>query len=173
MPDRLSAVFLDRDGVINRKADEGRYITSWREFEFLPGALEGLRLLAQSRLALAVVTNQRGIARGVMTEADLFDVHARMLSTITAAGGRLDAIYHCPHEGGCGCRKPATGMFERARDEMGVPLGTAAVIGDSESDMQAAASIGALRVRIGPGGGAVDYRCPDLVSAARWLLYGE
>src|ERR1700750_861845 len=93
----VSAVFLDRDGVINRKRPEGSYVTSWGEFELLPGALEALALLARADTPVIVVTNQRGIARGRMTEADLDDIHARLRAAVSAAGGRLDAIYHCPH----------------------------------------------------------------------------
>jgi D-glycero-D-manno-heptose 1,7-bisphosphate phosphatase len=129
-PAGLTAVFLDRDGVINRKAPEGQYVTSWDEFEFLPGALEGLRLLGESDLILAVVTNQRGIARGMLTSGDLDDIHRRMRAAIEAAGGRLNAIYHCPHDVGCRCRKPDVGMFEEAAADFGLSLHETAVIGE-------------------------------------------
>jgi D-glycero-D-manno-heptose 1,7-bisphosphate phosphatase len=169
----LSAVFLDRDGVINRKAPEGDYVTSWAEFEFLPGALEGLRLLAEAGPPLVVATNQRGLARGRMTEADLAGIHERMRAAVTEAGGRIDAVYHCPHEGGCDCRKPGTGLFERAARDLGLDLGSAAVIGDRASDMEAAAAIGALRVLVRGQDEPmppVDHVADDLAGAARWLL---
>jgi D-glycero-D-manno-heptose 1,7-bisphosphate phosphatase len=172
---RLSAVFLDRDGVINRKAPEGDYVTSWAEFEFLPGALEGLRLLAEAGPPVVVATNQRGIARGRMSEADLADIHDRMGAAVAEAGGRIDAIYHCPHEGGCDCRKPGTGLFTRAADDLGVELAAAAVIGDRASDMEAAAAIGALRVLVGAHPEPmppVDLVAEDLAAAAR-LLAGQ
>ena len=105
-PRRPSAVFLDRDGVINRKAPEGEYVTRWSEFAFLPGALDALRALAGAPVRVVVATNQRGIARGRMTAGDLAAIHARMRGAVLEAGGRIDAIYHCPHEGGCDCRKP-------------------------------------------------------------------
>jgi D-glycero-D-manno-heptose 1,7-bisphosphate phosphatase len=169
----LSAVFLDRDGVINRKAPEGEYVTSWSGFQFLPGALEGLRRLAASPMALVVVTNQRGVARGRMTEDDLTDIHRRMSAAVTEAGGRLDAIYHCPHEGGCDCRKPEVGMFRQAAAELGLDLSGAVMVGDSASDMEAARRIGALGVLVGAGAAAdvldVDHVAPDLATAARWL----
>jgi D-glycero-D-manno-heptose 1,7-bisphosphate phosphatase len=168
----LSAVFLDRDGVVNRKAPEGDYITSWARFEFLPGALEGLRLLAVAGPAVVVATNQRGIARGRMTEAALADIHERMRAEVAEAGGRIDAVYHCPHEGGCECRKPGVGMFERAAGELGVRLDSAAVIGDRASDMQAAATIGALRVLVRGHDEPmppVDHVADDLAAAARWV----
>jgi D-glycero-D-manno-heptose 1,7-bisphosphate phosphatase len=144
--------FLDRDGVINRKMPEPLYVTSWAEFEFLPGALEGLALLAQMDARIVVVSNQRGIARGVYTEETLADIHARMKSAIEAAGGRIDAIYYCPHEGGCDCRKPATGMFERAAREIpGVELANAIVIGDNVCDIEAAARLGCPSVLVASG----------------------
>lgn len=171
----MTTVFLDRDGVINRKAPEGEYVTSWSEFAFLPGALDGLRRLAGSPARIVVVTNQRGIARGHMTEADLEDIHGRMRAAVAEAGGRLDAIYHCPHEGGCACRKPEVGMFTQAAADLGLDLGASAMVGDSPSDMEAARRVGALRVLVGGGGGetsadAADFVAAGLDDAATWLL---
>jgi D-glycero-D-manno-heptose 1,7-bisphosphate phosphatase len=157
--------------VINRKAAEGEYVTSWQGFKFLPGALEGLRRLAQASLAVVIVTNQRGIALGRVTEADLADIHRRMRAEVTAAAGRIDAIYHCPHDVGCRCRKPEVGMFERAASELGLRLDASAVVGDSPSDMLAAVRIGAVRVLVGEREGQeADYVAADLADAARWLL---
>jgi histidinol-phosphate phosphatase family protein len=170
MRSNLTAVFLDRDGVINRKAAEGEYVTSWQEFEFLPSALEGLRILANSQLSILVATNQRGIALGRMTVDDLDDIHRHMLASVSAAGGRIDAVYYCPHDVGCRCRKPEVGMFERAAGELGLRFSDAAVVGDSPSDMLAAARIGATRVMVGARHFDVDYRAVDLIDAARWLL---
>jgi histidinol-phosphate phosphatase family protein len=186
---RLTAVFLDRDGVINRKAPEGRYVTSWDEFAFLPGALEGLAVLARGSAPVIVVTNQRGIARGVMSGGELEDIHRRMRAAVAGAGGRIDAIYHCPHDSGCHCRKPEVGMFDEAAAAFGLTLSRTVVIGDQPSDMEAARRIGALRVLVsgadpgdgGPRGarpGGVDGResadhvAPDLLAAARWIDAG-
>lgn len=144
--------FLDRDGVINRKMPEPRYVTSWEEFEFLPGALEGLAALANMDARIVVVSNQRGIARGVYTEQTLEDIHQRMKAAVEAAGGRIDAIYYCPHEGGCKCRKPEIGMFERAAREVpGVDLADAIVIGDNVCDIEAAARLGRPAVLVASG----------------------
>jgi D-glycero-D-manno-heptose 1,7-bisphosphate phosphatase len=174
--DRLSAVFVDRDGVINRKAPEGEYVASWDAFLFLPGALDGLRVLAGLGVPVVVATNQRGIALGRYTEADLAGIHARMRAAVAAAGGRIDAVYHCPHDRGtCDCRKPATGMFEQAARDLGIDLGRAAVVGDRASDMEAAARIGALRVLVGgfpEGMPDVDHAARDLAGAADWLAGG-
>ena len=93
-------IFLDRDGTINRKRPEGDYVKTWEEFEFLPGALAGLRGMAENGARMICVTNQRGIARGRMTEAALEEIHRRMLEAVREAGGRIDAVYYCPHEAG-------------------------------------------------------------------------
>jgi D-glycero-D-manno-heptose 1,7-bisphosphate phosphatase len=159
--------------VVNRKAPEGEYVTSWAEFEFLPGALEGLRLLSGAGAPVVIVTNQRGIARDAMTEADLAGIHDRMRAEVARAGGRIDAIYHCPHEGGCECRKPGTALFRRAAHDLGIELAGSAVIGDRASDMEAAAAIGALRVLVRGHDERmprVDHVADDLLEAARWLL---
>jgi D-glycero-D-manno-heptose 1,7-bisphosphate phosphatase len=158
--------------VINVKAPEGEYVASWAEFAFAPGALGGLAQLATIGVPLVVVTNQRGIARGHLSESDLAEIHRRMRGEVAGAGGRLDAIYHCPHEGGCLCRKPGTLLFERAAVQLGFDLRRAAVVGDRASDMQAARSVGALGVLVGDHDEpmpAVDHRADDLASAARWL----
>ena len=154
MPSTMFTAFLDRDGVINRKAPEGEYITRWDQFEFLPRAVQGLRLLKCAGWLLIVVTNQRGVALGRMTAADLEDIHRKMRNELMAAGAGVDAIYSCPHDRGvCHCRKPETGMFEQAqRDWPGIEWGASAVIGDSLSDMQAADRLSCRKVWIaGPG----------------------
>jgi len=170
----LSAVFLDRDGVINEKAPEGQYITAWERFRFLPRALEGLALLASLDVPVIVVTNQRGIARGAMTESDLADIHRRMLDAVALAGGRVDAIYYCPHEGGCECRKPLPRMFELAAREHGLDLARSVVIGDRRSDMEVATAIGAERVLVRGFSESeeqilADHVAEDLFAAAEWL----
>jgi D-glycero-D-manno-heptose 1,7-bisphosphate phosphatase len=160
---RLTTVFLDRDGVINVKAPEGDYVKSWREFELLPGAVEGLSLLRAAGLRLIVVTNQRGIALGRMSARDVEDIHRRMRDV----GVVVDAVHYCPHDtDSCDCRKPNTGMFERD----GVDFATAAIVGDSESDMEAGRRLGLTLVKVGPAVSPVDYSCSSLLDAARWLV---
>ena len=154
-------VFLDRDGTINVKAPEGDYVKSWDEFEFLPGAADAVRALRNSGRRVVVVTNQRGIALGRMTEDDLADIHERMLE----ATGPVDAVYHCPHdEGECDCRKPLPGMLERAAAEVpGVDLANAVIVGDSESDMQAGAAVGVRGIRIGRDAGSLAEAVEELL----------
>jgi D-glycero-D-manno-heptose 1,7-bisphosphate phosphatase len=143
-----TTIFLDRDGVINRKRDDD-YVKHWGEFEFLPGVKEALQMLTERNYRLIVVTNQRGIARGWMTEADVHDVHARMLAAIAPA--RIAAIYYCPHDRDqCDCRKPKTGMFRQAqRDFPDIEFARSVVIGDSASDLEAGATLGCHTIYIG------------------------
>ena len=140
----MPAVFLDRDGVINRKRPPGEYVTSWQEFEFLPGAAEAIRLLKQSGFRVVVVTNQRGISLGKMRESDLEFIHRRMAQELRQSGAVLDAIYYCPHDNNaCQCRKPALGLFFAAqRDFPDIRFAESVVIGDSASDMQAGERLG-------------------------------
>lgn len=155
MPD-IQTVFLDRDGVLNRKRPEGEYVTRWEEFEFLPGAVAALALLRAAGRRLVVVTNQRGVALGRLSLADLDALHRRMTAELEAAGAGLDAVYACPHDRGrCRCRKPDTGLFLRAAaDFPGTDLARCVVVGDSLCDLEAAARLGcpAYLVADGPRG---------------------
>ena len=146
----ISAVFLDRDGTINVKAPEGEYVESPGEVVLLPRAAEGIRDLNGLRIPVIVVTNQRGIALGRMTEDDLAAVHARLDELLAAEGARVDAYYHCPHDKGtCDCRKPGTAMLERAAAEHGISLPDSVMIGDAESDVEAGRRVGARTVLLG------------------------
>jgi D-glycero-D-manno-heptose 1,7-bisphosphate phosphatase len=146
----LRAVFLDRDGVINAKAPEGDYVKAWQEFMFLPGVKGAIRALNQNGFTPMITSNQRGIARGCLTEEDLAEIHRRMLAALEAEGASVSAIYHCPHDVGvCPCRKPQTGLFLRAqRDFPGLDFSQACGVGDSEVDMEAAETLGAKKVLI-------------------------
>src|SRR5690349_5322567 len=102
-----SAVFLDRDGVINRKAAEGDYVTSWSDFVLLPGVSTALDLLARHGVLTIVVTNQRAVARGLLDNETLSDIHRRMRQVVSEHGGRIDDVFVCPHDVDvCDCRKP-------------------------------------------------------------------
>lgn len=166
--------FLDRDGTINESPPEGEYLTSADEVRLLPGAGEAIRLLNQHPARVVVVTNQRGIALGKMTEADLAAVNERLEAELAACGARLDGILHCPHQAGsCDCRKPGTAMFERARRELeGVEIAGGAMVGDTAKDVAAGQALGLITVRIGepPRGEPLPDRiAPSLLEAVRWL----
>jgi D-glycero-D-manno-heptose 1,7-bisphosphate phosphatase len=137
---RRPTVLLDRDGVLNEKMPRADYVRSWKDWTWRPNALDALRLLTEHGVRLIVITNQAGIARKVMTEADLETIHTHMLADVQAAGSRIEAIYYCPHgwDEGCDCRKPAPGMFYAAQRDFQLDLSRCLYIGDDERDMQAA-----------------------------------
>jgi D-glycero-D-manno-heptose 1,7-bisphosphate phosphatase len=142
--DRLSTVFLDRDGVINAKRDDDEYVTSWDQFHFLPGSKLALRLLNQAGMWVVIVTNQRGVALGRMTQPELDRLHRRLLAEIALAGGACTAIYACTHlTNQCSCRKPATGLFLRARQDLPeIDFERSVVVGDSVTDLLPGGSLG-------------------------------
>jgi histidinol-phosphate phosphatase family protein len=135
----IEYVFLDRDGVLNRSLPDGRFVTRWEEFELLPGVADAIAALNRSGRKVIVVTNQRCIALGLCSEADLLMIHARLQKELSGQGARLDAIYYCPHNAGeCNCRKPLPGLFEQAfRDFPGAGAGNSVMVGDSLRDIQA------------------------------------
>ena len=131
-------LFLDRDGVINHRI-VGSYVRKWSEFEFMEGTLEALNTLKKYFSPIFVVTNQQGIAKGVMTEQDLQLLHTQMKEKIEKAGGVLDAIYYCKeHEReNPPCRKPNIGMALQAQKDFPViNLNNAVMVGDSISDIE-------------------------------------
>jgi D-glycero-D-manno-heptose 1,7-bisphosphate phosphatase len=138
----VKAVLLDRDGVIN--ADREGYVTSWSEFRFLPGALEGLRQLTAAGYRLAVITNQAAIGRGLASADQVEELNARMVSALAEGGARIDAVLYCPHapEEGCDCRKPRPGLLIEAGRRLGVDPGDTYVIGDWVDDIAAARAAG-------------------------------
>jgi len=134
------AVFLDRDGVINRHIP-GDYVRTWDDFHFLPGALEGLAVLAERVEHVVVVTNQQGVGKGLMTKHALTEIHQRMVAEVQRNRGRIDDVMFCPHLQSmrCACRKPRPGML---LDWLGhhpeIMPRHCLMIGDSASDMELA-----------------------------------
>ncbi|MFY9746773.1 MAG: HAD family hydrolase [Acidobacteriaceae bacterium] len=140
----IRTVFLDRDGVINRKPPEGAYISTWSDFHFLPGAESALATLHRSGRRVIVVSNQRGIALGYYTAADVHALHDRLQEHIGTHGAKIDAFYYCPHDKEqCDCRKPGPGLFLQAfRDFKEASPASSVMIGDSLSDIEAATRLG-------------------------------
>ena len=143
-------VFLDRDGVINRKAPKAEYVKSWSEFEFLPGAIEAMKLLGENNYNIFLVSNQAGIARGVMTEQDLKEIHGTMEKELEKHDVKIERIYYCPHgwDEGCECRKPKPGMLFKAAREYDLDLSKSLFIGDDERDLQAGNAAGCRTVLV-------------------------
>lgn len=123
---------------------------AWSDFQWLPGALEGLVKLNQAKARTVIVTNQQGVAKKLMTLQDVWEVHERMVGELRTRGGSLDAIYVCPHLAGtCDCRKPEAGLFEQAkRENPEIDFAKAFIVGDSESDMAAGKRSGCRTVAI-------------------------
>lgn len=144
------AVFLDRDGVINRRAPQGQYITQWEDFELLPKVPAGIQLLNEANFAIIVVSNQRCVAKGLLTIQELEAIHQRMLHQLASSNARIDAVYYCPHDDvlACSCRKPAPGMLLLAAEEHSIDLSNSWMVGDSDSDVEAGKRAGSRTIRI-------------------------
>jgi histidinol-phosphate phosphatase family protein len=147
---RKKTVILDRDGVLNRRPAQAHYVRSRADFEWLPGALEALKRLHDAGYRVLVVSNQAGIARGAMTEADVAEIHRAMKEEAAGAGGKIDAVYYCPHDwdAGCECRKPLPGMLFQAQHEFNLDLSRTYFAGDDERDGEAADRAGSLFAKI-------------------------
>lgn len=151
------AVFLDRDGVLNK--DLG-YVFEPSRFHWLPGAIEAVRRLNERGYLVIVVTNQSGIARGMYSEEEFRDLTRWMLNELERRGARIDAVYHCPHhptEGkgeylvDCDCRKPRCGMLERAAADFNIDVERSVLVGDAQSDLEAAEAFGIRGLRFTGG----------------------
>jgi D-glycero-D-manno-heptose 1,7-bisphosphate phosphatase len=160
----LHTVFLDRDGVINRKLPEGRFVTSAAEFEPLPGVPDAIARLNQAGLRVLVVSNQRGIALGLYTAADVLDIHAAFARDLAAHQAHVDAFYFCPHDKAqCDCRKPLPGLFHQAlADFPDITAPSSAIVGDSWSDTEFGRRLGMFTIFIE---GDPDHRKPGAEAA--------
>jgi D-glycero-D-manno-heptose 1,7-bisphosphate phosphatase len=138
----MKLVILDRDGTINHDSDQ--YIKSPAEWRPLPGSLEAIARLTQRGWRCVVATNQSGIARGLFDMAMLNAIHAELHRAVVQAGGRIDAIFFCPHaaEANCECRKPKPGLLREIAARMDVDLAGVPMVGDALRDLQAAAAVG-------------------------------
>ncbi len=136
-------VFLDRDGVINKKL-EGDYVKSYDEFIFLPGAIDAIKKIKQNGLMVIIITNQSGIGRGIMSENALIKLHEQMLAEMEKEGVNIDAIYYCPHspDDGCNCRKPNDGLFKQALMDFNIDMKNSWMIGDEQKDIEAGEKAG-------------------------------
>jgi D-glycero-D-manno-heptose 1,7-bisphosphate phosphatase len=176
----MNLIILDRDGVINYDSDH--FIKSPEEWKPIPGSLEAIARLCQSDYRVVVATNQSGIGRGLFDMHMLNAIHDKMHKALLLAGGRIDAIFYCPHaaDAGCNCRKPRTGMLEDIAARYNVDLKGVPAIGDSLRDLTAAAKMGAQPILVLTGKGkktqaaggmpenALVY--PDLAAAVATLI---
>jgi D-glycero-D-manno-heptose 1,7-bisphosphate phosphatase len=153
IPRDLRTVFLDRDGILNEKMPEGEYVTRWEDFHVLAGVPQALRRLNEEGLRVVVVTNQRGIARGLYTLADVEGIHAKFQQQLHSAGAHIDAMFICPHDKDkCNCRKPLPGLFDQAVAQFpSITPATSVMIGDSLSDVEFARRLGMAAIFIQGG----------------------
>jgi D-glycero-D-manno-heptose 1,7-bisphosphate phosphatase len=172
----MRAAFLDRDGVINRRPPEGQYVTRWEELQILPGVPEAIALLTQAGFCVLTVSNQRCVAKGLLTAAELESIHKRMCQDLAAQGADITEVYYCPHElePPCGCRKPAPGMLLTAACAHQIDLSTSWMIGDSDIDIEAGRKAGCRTVRIVTGDEVpkegADLLAPSLLEAVQHMM---
>ncbi|MDR0736486.1 MAG: D-glycero-beta-D-manno-heptose 1,7-bisphosphate 7-phosphatase [Zoogloeaceae bacterium] len=149
----MKLVILDRDGVIN--FDSAQYIKNPAEWKPIPGALEAVARLNQAGYRVVVITNQSGIGRGLFDMDTLNAIHEKMHQALFAVGGRIDAIFYCPHpaDSDCACRKPKPGLFKQLAERLNVHLAGVPAIGDSLRDLEAAAAAGCQPILVLTGKG--------------------
>ena len=176
-------IILDRDGVINY--DSEQFIKSPDEWRPIPGSLEAIARLNHAGFRVVVATNQSGLSRGLFDMARMISIHEKMYKALAQVGGRIDAVFYCPHaaDSDCQCRKPKPGMLAEIGQRFGVDMTGVPCIGDSLRDLQAAEAIGAQPILLLSGKGEKTLRegnfpkntviFPDLAFAATALLAGD
>lgn len=170
----VKVIFLDRDGVINKCAKDHEYITRWENFEFLENVTEAIRLLNDAEYKIVVISNQRGIARGIVTKDEVDELHKRVNEYLNKKSANIDCFLYCPHEiGECNCRKPDIGLFLATERLYDVDKSHSYMIGDSESDIVAGHNFGAKTVFIGGYNSLADICCKSLYEAVQIVLNRE
>jgi len=172
----VAAVFLDRDGTLNVDKD---YVYRYADWEWVPGAVEGMRELMGLGFRLVVVSNQSGIARGYFAASDVKALHAQVSSDLRAAGVEIAGFYFCPHGpgDGCDCRKPRPGLLLQAQKDLKINLSRSFMVGDKIIDVEAGQTAGVQPILVGTGYGVREKEslpkgvpfANDLLSAARWI----
>jgi D-glycero-D-manno-heptose 1,7-bisphosphate phosphatase len=176
------AVFLDRDGVINRNRSD--YVKSWAEFEFLPETLHAIRKLSSLDLPIIVISNQSAIGRGILSQNVVDDINNKMVDQIVLSGGRIDSVFYCPHrpDENCDCRKPHPGLLLRAAEEMSLDLGKSYLVGDKDSDIYTALAVKCCPLLVKTGQGLEHFAklkaqnehrfhvVDNLAQAAEWIM---
>ncbi len=172
--DKSWTLFLDRDGVINKRI-QGGYVKCWETFEFLPGVPESIAIFSRIFGRIIVITNQQGIAKGIMNEAQLEVVHREMFAEVEQAGGKIDAIFHCPDMASKpgNCRKPSAFMALKAQKRFPeIDFSKSIMVGDTESDMAFGKNAGMFTVLVGAemvSPEVVDFKTRDLSSLAAYF----
>jgi D-glycero-D-manno-heptose 1,7-bisphosphate phosphatase len=178
----MKAIFLDRDGVINKYPGDKKYVTSLRKFRFLPNAKRAISKLYKNDFRLFVVSNQAGVGRKIYSKRTLDAITKRMLGEIEKEGGRIEAVYYCTHpkEKNCSCRKPKTGLIEKARMKYPINLKKSFFIGDTIRDVNTAKAAGCKSILVLSGREKLknsknwelkpDFVFKDIQEAANFIL---
>jgi D-glycero-D-manno-heptose 1,7-bisphosphate phosphatase len=179
------AVFLDRDGTINKEVN---YLSHPGQIELISGSAEGIKLLNENGFTVVVITNQSGVARGIIEEEKLPLIKDRLCSLLEERGAKIDGYYYCPHypDGKiekfavkCDCRKPEPGMLRKAAEDLDIELKGSYVVGDKVCDVVLGKNVGAVSIMVKTGYGeseaenyepSPDYTADNLFDAAQWII---
>jgi len=177
------AIFLDRDGTINRDI---HYCREVEQFKLLPAVPEAINLLNHHGFKIIIITNQSAIARGYLTHEELAQIHNRMTDILAESGVTINGIYYCPHhpDDKCSCRKPGTALFEQAVKEHDINIRDSYMIGDMVTDIKAGINAGCRTVLLADGSTTSaenlqdmsikpDFIAENLLEAATWILSNE
>lgn len=178
----MKAIFLDRDGVINKYPGDKKYVTSWKEFHFLPKAKSAIAKLCRKKFAMFIISNQAGVGKGIYSQEKLDLITKNMLEGIKKSGGKINAVYYCTHRKTvrCPCRKPKSGLIDIARKRFPITLSGSFFIGDTIRDVLTARAAGCKSVLVLSGKEKLsnrkkwkvkpDFIFRDLFSAAEFIL---
>ncbi|MBI3252167.1 MAG: HAD-IIIA family hydrolase [Candidatus Omnitrophica bacterium] len=175
-------IFLDRDGVINEFPGPGGYVTDWKKFRFIPKSAEAIALLSRAGFEIAVISNQGGVSKGLMTSEDLKRLTRQMLEAVKKKGGKIAGVFYCEHQTSdrCDCKKPKPALFYRAIGGRAADWKSIFFIGDSREDILAGKALGCKTLMVLTGRlkekdipalpAKPDAVKKDLWEAARWII---
>lgn len=181
----MKTIFLDRDGVINKYPGDGKYVTCWKEFKFLPQAKKAISKLHKNGFRIFIISNQAGVGKGIFSQETLNFITRNMLKEIKKFQGKIEGIYYCTHhpEGKCSCRKPKTGLIDMAKKKYHLNLRDSFFIGDTIRDVNTARTAGCKSILVLSGKEKLSNRHiwetqPDLVfkdlyTATKFILNQE
>ena len=170
----IPAIFLDRDGVLNENLPD--YVRNWNEMVVFEAALTALTGVRNSGYKVVVVTNQSGIGRGLIPLKTAYLINERLVELVRVAGGRIDAVYICPHTplDNCACRKPKPGMLQQAAADLAIDLSQSIMIGDALTDIQAGRAAGVAQTAlVRTGRGKAQLQLPEAAALQPLLVYDD
>lgn len=178
----MKAIFLDRDGVINRYPGDTKYVTKLSDFRFLPGAKAAIARLSKNKFKVFIISNQAGVGKGLFTQDTLDSITEKMLKAIKESKGKVEAVYYCTHrkDENCSCRKPKTGLIDIVKKKHKVDLKKTFFIGDTIRDVETALAAGCKSILLLSGKEKISHRrnwpaqpdfvYPDLYKAAEFII---